>query len=398
MKKKVLFVFHESDPSTGGNASMLDVIKNIHRNIFFDILVLAPKDKSGLDYTVADVIKDMGVPVLEATYYSSRFQPHDIKVGSFLRILKCTIRNIISLLTSLRLIGFFKKEKISLIYSNTSDIYIGAILAKALKIKHVWHIREFGVEDQHAHHLIGDRFFYKMANYLSDEIIVISKSLESKVLRYISRDKVSVIYDDLLFPESNYQLITKREPGVIRPNILIVGTLSPGKGQLELIHTLARLKKQNINFKLGIAGYDNTSYADFLKKEVLLSNLEDNVIFLGFSNNLISVRNEYDIAVVASHSEAFGRVTIEGMLSGLIVLGINKGANPELINDHVSGFLYNDSDELLLLLHGLILGEIDIKNIRENARLFAMNFIQGRSSNAIVELIKQHLSISNSFR
>jgi len=43
---------------------------------------------------------------------------------------------------------------------------------------------------------------------------------------------------------------------------------------------------------------------------------------------------------ICSRSEAFGRVTIEGLLSGCIVIGSNSGFTPEIIKDGKTGYLY----------------------------------------------------------
>ena len=47
------------------------------------------------------------------------------------------------------------------------------------------------------------------------------------------------------------------------------------------------------------------------------------------------------IAVVASKSEAFGRVTIEAMSSSLLVVASDTGANTELISDKKNGLIYS---------------------------------------------------------
>ena len=53
------------------------------------------------------------------------------------------------------------------------------------------------------------------------------------------------------------------------------------------------------------------------------------------------------MAIMCSHNEAFGRVTIEYMLSGLPVIAYNGGATPEIIEDNVSGLLYNTIPEMV---------------------------------------------------
>lgn len=47
-----------------------------------------------------------------------------------------------------------------------------------------------------------------------------------------------------------------------------------------------------------------------------------------------------DIELMCAVRETFGRVTVEGMRSGLAVIGTNTGGTPEIINDFETGLLY----------------------------------------------------------
>ena len=47
---------------------------------------------------------------------------------------------------------------------------------------------------------------------------------------------------------------------------------------------------------------------------------------------------------MCSQSEAFGRVTVEAMMSGCLVIGANAGGTMELISDNVTGLLYTSGD------------------------------------------------------
>ena len=119
--------------------------------------------------------------------------------------------------------------------------------------------------------------------------------------------------------------------------------------------------------------------------------LQDYVEFLGFSDNLSAVRNDYNISIVASHAEAFGRVTIEAMYSGLIVVGINNGANNELIQHNVTGFIYKTSEQLISTILSIINDEHNVEEIRTNALQYASGFLEGKASFQIMELINKHL-------
>jgi glycosyltransferase involved in cell wall biosynthesis len=57
---------------------------------------------------------------------------------------------------------------------------------------------------------------------------------------------------------------------------------------------------------------------------------------------------EHDVLLMCSHSEAFGRVTVEAMKSRLAVVGAAGGATPEIIDDGRTGLLFPVRDSAAL--------------------------------------------------
>lgn len=56
-----------------------------------------------------------------------------------------------------------------------------------------------------------------------------------------------------------------------------------------------------------------------------------------------SVRKNADAGLVTSENEAFGRTTIEGMLSMMAMIGRNSGGTSEQIKNDETGLLYDGS-------------------------------------------------------
>jgi glycosyltransferase involved in cell wall biosynthesis len=63
-----------------------------------------------------------------------------------------------------------------------------------------------------------------------------------------------------------------------------------------------------------------------------------------FSNDLTSIRGISDIGLTCSKSEALGRVTVENMLSSLLVVGADTCGTTEIIRDGENGLLYPAGD------------------------------------------------------
>jgi hypothetical protein len=153
------------------------------------------------------------------------------------------------------------------VYSNTSDIYIGAFISILAKIPHIWHLREFGIEDQNCRHIVGDKLFYKFAGKFSKRLICISQALKRKVIRFVDDSKVRVVYNDIILSSNNgrgYQARTLGGAMLLSRRYLLLVHLFR-KGQLDVILAINELKNIGVMYEVGIAGDDTTAYANFLK-------------------------------------------------------------------------------------------------------------------------------------
>lgn len=79
---------------------------------------------------------------------------------------------------------------------------------------------------------------------------------------------------------------------------------------------------------------------DYVKQK----QLESNICYDGFSDHVFGTMLNSDCVCVCSENEAFGRVTVEGMLAKCIVIGANTGGTAEIIQDGQNGLLYQQGD------------------------------------------------------
>ena len=119
-------------------------------------------------------------------------------------------------------------------------------------------------------------------------------------------------------------------------NILIVGSIDPGKGQEQAIKAVKRLHSAGYNVQLSICGTGDFNLINYL----LDDDTKNYVQCLGFRNDVEEVRKENDIALVCSRMEAFGRVTVEALYYKNIVIAANAGCTPYIIRSGVNGYLY----------------------------------------------------------
>lgn len=382
-KIKVLIVFHDSIYNSGGTRSLLDLVDSLILDQSMELICLFPRATgSAIDY-----LSEKPVTILSCRYwYSTR-----AIVNSFSnkQLLKCKF--VLGRFNVYKLIhNKLVHMDIDVVYSNTGVIFAGAWISKALHIPHIWHIREFLYEDHGIEPLMGWDRYYKFVNSHTTVAVMISEALKKKHIKGIDANKIRVIHDDL----SPAYLLKQEKPWESRKhNILFAGTVCEGKGQLIAIKALSLLCKKGLFPQLFIAGTikeRDKYYYDILQKEIADNHLMDQVKFLGQVENLSEIRKNCGIGIVASRSEAFGRVTIEGMLADMVMIGANAGGTAELLSDHVNGFLFplGESGKLAEILEYVLTASTEtIASVRARALKEGKKYIIGNCAEQISKII-----------
>ena len=284
-----------------------------------------------------------------------------------------------------RLIDF---DSVDIIHSNVNRNDIGAILAKEFNVPHVWHIREFGDKD---YRCIPLRLNYiKFMNSSTSRFISISNAIRTAWNKKgLSKEKNIVIYNGIDTSKFN---IHNDSEGEKKLKIIFTGSISPSKGQAQLIKAVGTMHDDiKRNIKVDIYGTGNKEYLLYLKYLVKKYNLKKQVNFKGYSNNISSILGKYDVGIICSKSEGFGRVTVEYMAAKLCVVASDTGANPELVTDGVTGYLYKFGD--IKDLHNKLLflynNKKVIKEIGERSYKAVENrFTTERNANEIYKVYK----------
>ena len=363
---KALFVSHSSKMS-GANISFLSVIKELSSTI--DIVVLV-NDKNG-DFVIE--LKKMGVDYICSKYGWWYAQYRNNIFKRFIRVIFDLI-NYITSDKSPQLIERLKLYNFDLVYSNTGTIDIGAFIAKSLNLPHIWHIREFGKEDFGLISLVSTQYMYNMLN-ASYRLIVISKALEEKFRNIVPADKLTIIYNGFDIDNLSAIATDPFSNGLIR--ILVTGQVCRAKGQHLAIYAINRVRGMGYPVTLTLAGDVDRGYIHNILKKIP-GRLEW-LRILGNVDDVYKLRNSMDIELICSHSEAFGRVTIESMLHCIPVIASNSGANPELIKDETTGLLFESgsvedlSKKIIRLIEDKNLYSQIVSQAYEYAKKFTIN-------------------------
>jgi glycosyltransferase involved in cell wall biosynthesis len=236
-------------------------------------------------------------------------------------------------------------KDIKAIYSNSSVIGIGAMLAQSIDITHIWHIREFGEADYNLQFMLGRDYFNTLANQ-SKIVFCVSNAIKNQVLP----DCKAPVYalHNGLFTSDFIKKIPIQSFSITNPfEFIIMGLLHPAKAQLQALRAFKTVYHKNNNCKLNIVGSGRRIYTLRLRWYIRLHKLENVVTMLPHTKQPLDVIASAHVLLMCSPSEGMGRVTLEAMACGLPVIGFNGGGTAELITHNNDGILYNNHQQLV---------------------------------------------------
>ncbi len=228
-------------------------------------------------------------------------------------------------------------KTVDLIHSNSSREDFGALLAKKYHKPFIWHIREFGDIDYPCYSY--RRNYIDFMNSMATEFIAVSQAVTDHwIQKGIYADKIVRIYNGVAV-NTNIKKHYPRTGDLL--HFVMMGSLNQVKNQHHLIKAIALLsEKVRGKILVDIVGDGSATYTNVLKHLITANHLTDSVHLLGYRKNFYEHLANYDCGFMCSANEGFGRVTAEYMMAGLPVIASATGANPEIVEDGVNGFLY----------------------------------------------------------
>lgn len=234
---------------------------------------------------------------------------------------------------------------IDIIHTNSNRDCIGAMLSAKYNIPHIWHLREFGREDYDIRYLKSD--YINFMNQHTTRFIAISDAVKRVwIEKGIDPKKIIRIYDGIHLPDAaavNRAQENKKNTADRPFRIAYLGIVCPSKGQFDAVRAVTLLDEAiRNNIHIDFWGDCNClpEFTNRMKNYAVNHGCGDSVSFRGVTDNIWEVLPNYDAALVCSRSEAFGRITPEYMSLGLQVIASDRGANPELVEDNISGYIY----------------------------------------------------------
>src|SRR5699024_2110946 len=277
---------------------------------------------------------------------------------------------------------------IEIVHINAITSSNGYIAAKLGKVPIVWHIREFLEEDLNRDFRNRKKAISRLNK--SDCIITVSDSVKNKYNEILNNKNMIRIYNGI-DPTPYLDLKNKQFE---RNNIILtlVGRLVPQKGHKEVLFALYKVA-ENYKRKLKVrfvGDKGNGMFLSELKEIVKELELENIIEFINYRSDIHNVWAETDIALVASKAEAFGRVTVEAMLGGALVIGADTAGTAELISEKY-GLLYKQGDYISLAntITYAIAHQEEMKKKTFYARKYALeNFTAENNADNVYEVYR----------
>lgn len=265
-------------------------------------------------------------------------------------------------LPALKLAKFIDNKNIDVIHFHLAKDIVFVVLAKLIsqkktKIIYSRHMNMTRFKDDVYH-----RWLYKNINMLH----AVSKQVKEQLQKYIPssiRPPIDVIYLGVKEGITDENKIEALKSKYALSNAFIVGMIGrieDEKEQYILIEAISKLNNSNIKaLIIGSAPHDE--YMKKLKDMVKSLNIEDKIIFTGFTKEVNEHIKLCDATVLATKKETFGLVVVESMRNRVCPIATNNGGPLEIIDDNINGLLFDRTPEGLASKIEYLYNNPDIK-------------------------------------
>lgn len=332
----ILFL-HTTSEIGGSDVSLVRLVEGLDRNRY-SVIVALPSDGP-----LVGRLKSAGARV--------EIMPVMLKLtsrrgASFLLRFAANYPRAVRALASL-----IRRERVSIVHTNTIHNLYGVTAARVARVPHVWHFREIVWQSR-----LLRRLELWMARRWSTRIIVTSNAIASM---YGERDRWPVqlvrvpngVEVDRFTPGDGAPM--RRALGV-QPDQALIGIvcrLDPWKGVDDFLEAAARVASREPRAIFAVVGgpiIGQEPYEAALQEKARALGIAERVRFTSWRygpSDMPDVHRALDILVLASREpEPFGLVVLEAMSTGKPVIATAHGGPLDIIEDGRTGDLVPPGD------------------------------------------------------
>ncbi|MDA7731472.1 glycosyltransferase family 4 protein [Flavobacteriaceae bacterium] len=375
--KKKLLLLHSSNDLYGASKIFLQLIDLLTKN-GFDVHVIIP-EKGMLDNFL--IKKDIKIEYLELGVLRKKY----------LNPLGLINRAVANIKAIAFLSNYIKDHSIDLVYTNTSTVISGGIAAKRTGVPSLFHIHEIPIGNKLYEFLSG-----KIINIISNKVLTVSNSVKKHWLKYIDDKKIERIYNGIIFSKTDSLIKLERDQDDFV--ITSVARIIPYKGHGYLIDVANELIKKSTKFKFLIVGDTLPSYVSYeksVKQKVNDLELENQIKFLGFRNDISGILKQSDLFIhPAIAPDPLPTVLFESLHNDLPTVATNLGGAIEILDNGNNGLLipYNDPKKAANLINEYCTNtKLQKKHLENSKKNFKINFSSESFSKNILKEVNNLL-------
>ncbi|BAO75581.1 glycosyltransferase family 4 protein [Winogradskyella sp. PG-2] len=386
MPKTILYI-HQSSELYGSDKALYYLVNKINLNPDFNAIVILPEKGPLKNLLEKNNIRVIVFPVIKVS-------------RNFFKLKKIITLPFLIAKTTKKLRKILEDENIDIIHSNTLAVLLGAFYSKRYKLKHVWHVHEIIKKPK-----IVSVFYPLLVGNFSNKVVYNSRAskeflsknnnklIGKSVINLNGMDRTEPIISVSNQNKIRKQLFDAKESDIV---MALVGRISKWKGQKLLLNSFNELREKHNNLKLVFVGSapPNQEYlVDELQSQIDNYNLNDSCKIIPFQENIWSIWDSIDFAVVPStEPEPFGLVALEAMLAKIPVIAASHGGLKEIVLDNHTGYFFspNNSEALCTSIEKLIAN-------KDNLDYFGINgFNRATSHFSIKRHVEKFIEIYDS--
>ena len=276
-------------------------------------------------------------------------------------------KSIFDIKAILRFRTFLIINKIEIIHAHGTS-YFFAVLVKLIypNVKILWH-------DHNGNrvNIKKTNIVLKLFSFLFIGVFTVNKELEKWANKELYCKKIYFI--------PNFAVINSSEKattilnGKLGKRIICLANLRKPKNHITLLKSFSASNAKSDNWTLHLIGADKKdNYSDELKEFIIENKLENHVFIYGGCNDISLILKQGNIGVLVSTYEGFPVTLLEYGMSRLAVISTNVGYCKSVVQNEISGLLFNpyDENELTKCLNVLINNKLYREKLSINLHTF----------------------------
>lgn len=327
--------FHSSDPNSPPAASKLRVVQVV------DSLAMGGAER--LAVNLANTLADNGY---ESHLCSTRAEgPLAALIKPGVGRLRLNRSRSLDPLAFVAFAKYITRHRVEIVHAHGSAVFlslIGTCLSATPRI--VWHLHQGKLAQGSSSPLL-----MRLASRHVKSIIAVSRPLADWAIEQLHVPPQRVRYIANYVPTPQFSPRDGQLPGTPGFRVVCVANLRPEKDTLNLLAAMSQVLRQVPQAHLLlVGGCGDQAYGDRVRAEAITRQMTKAVTFLGPRDDVPSLLQSCDMAVISSVAEGFPLALLEYGAAGLATVSTRVGACAEILENGRSGLVVPPSEPVAL--------------------------------------------------